>query len=459
MVGQLPSLRPYQLTVARAILQAVQAHQGGLITVMMSRQAGKNELSAQLELFLLLRHADTGGQIVKCAPTFRPQLRNSLVRLQDRLRDVGLHRVARREQGDVIVLGRARALFLSAAPLANVVGATASLLLEVDEAQDVLPEKFDKDFRPMVATTNATTVLYGTAWDDRTLLERAKQENLALERRDGRRRHFEYDWQAVAAYNPAYRAFIEVERQRLGESHPLFQTQYCLRPLTGSGRLFSPSQRAQIEGQHPRLLRGDPHKLYVAGVDLAGEAEEAEDAVLRAHQPRRDSTVVTILEVEPTAAVGGPTLRVVQHYYRTGVRHPMLYRQLLDLLGEVWRCRRILVDATGVGQPVASFLAEALGARVVPFSFTAASKSELAFGLLAAVNAGRLKMYAADGSVEHAQFWRELELARYRLRPNQLMDFFVDPADGHDDFLMSLALAVQAGDSIKERTARGRLAG
>src|SRR3972149_121568 len=45
----------------------------------------------------------------------------------------------------------------------------------------------------MASTTNATTVFYGTAWDDRTLLERAKQRHLELERRDGAPRPFEYD--------------------------------------------------------------------------------------------------------------------------------------------------------------------------------------------------------------------------------------------------------------------------
>jgi hypothetical protein len=69
-------------------------------------------------------------------------------------------------------------MFFSADPESNVVGATASLLLEIDEAQDVSPDTFDKDFRPMAATTNATTVMYGTAWSDDTLLARQRAANL-----------------------------------------------------------------------------------------------------------------------------------------------------------------------------------------------------------------------------------------------------------------------------------------
>ncbi len=79
------------------------------------------------------------------------------------------------------------------------VGNTAHILLEIDESQDVSKEKYTKEFKPMGATTNVTTVHYGTTWDDATLLEEVKQTNLELERRDGIRRHFRYDWEEVAS--------------------------------------------------------------------------------------------------------------------------------------------------------------------------------------------------------------------------------------------------------------------
>jgi hypothetical protein len=42
-------------------------------------------------------------------------------------------------------------------------------------------------------------------------------------------------------------------------------------------------------------------------------------------------------------------------------------------------------------------------------------------------------------------------------RANQTMNFFVDPAEGHDDYLVSLALAVEASAGSKPRAARGRI--
>ena len=218
----------------------------------MSRQAGKNELSAQLELLLLLLNVGRGGTIVKCAPTFRPQVLNSMERLGRRLNEAGLTGRWRSEHGYQIRLGQARALFFSAGPGAQVVGHTADLLLEVDEAQDVDPEKYAKDFRPMGATGNVTTVLYGTPWDDSTLLAETVARNLAMEARDGLRRHFTYDWRTVAGIVPAYGRFVEASRARLGEDHPIFQTQYDLRSIAGRTGMFSSTQRALLQGTHPR---------------------------------------------------------------------------------------------------------------------------------------------------------------------------------------------------------------
>ena len=51
----------------------------------------------------------------------------------------------------------------------------------------------------------------------------------------------------------------------------------------------------------------------------------------------------------------------------------------------------------------------------------------------------------------------QLEKARSQYRPNQTMNFYVDPQDGHDDFLMSLALVAQAAKDFSPRAAKGVL--
>ena len=532
MVG-LPELRPYQSAIYWAARESVVRRRGLTMTVEIARQGGKNEISAQLGIWLLAYFSGKGGKLVKAAPTFNPQALVSLRRLQDRLDDGGFAGKWRLEGGNIVRLDRAQQTFLSAEPTSNVVGATADVLLELDEAQDVDRDKFLKEFRPMGATGNATTVLYGTPWDGGSLLETMSEENRELERKDGVRRDFRFDWEAVAACSPLYGRYVESERERLGEEHPLFRTQYRLLPIAPGEGMFNRSQLALLRGGHARLRGPLPGRVYVAGVDVAGEPWGAQRRTeyggghamgfgravgsdplrvpsgrastgsgrtegvgrrvrgglydrLRARRATpfefpqgrlrqaqgerclgvggygpaqtggRDATVVTIGEVEVGGRLDAPSVRVVEHYRWTGEPHHALTPSLVELLRRTWRCRRVVVDATGLGTGVASGLVKAMGGAVEPFVFTSGSKSRLGFELLGAVNTGRVSAYAGDGSSEYAEFWREMELAQARYRVNQTMDFFVEASRGHDDYLMSLALMVRAAAS-PARTARGRV--
>jgi hypothetical protein len=286
-----------------------------------------------------------------------------------------------------------------------------------------------------------------------------KQTNLELERQDGIKRHFSYDWLEIAKHNPNYRNYVETERERLGENHPLFLTQYRLLPIRGGGGFLSRQQLAQLRGEHSRKHQAEAGKIYVAGIDIAGEAE-VEEGYLTALKLRQDSTVVTIGELDFSVCDNiqkQAGIRVVEHYRWTGQKHTELYSRLIDILKNVWKCRKVVADATGIGQPVSSFLRKALGSRVSAFTFTTRAKSELGFNLLAAINSGRLKLYKGDGSKEAQEFWLELERARSQYRPSQTMNFYVDPAEGHDDFLISLALAVEAANKYEPKTAVGRV--
>jgi hypothetical protein len=445
-------LRPYQAEIARAVVHAALAGQGHTLTVMMARQMGKNELSAHLEAYLLNLHRRSGGTLIKAAPTLRPQALISRHRLL-RVLDNPLNRGKVRATHDTIELGRARARFLSGSPSSNVVGATADLLLELDEAQDLLEDKIQREFRPMASSTNATVVLYGTAWDTANPLERQKQINLALEGRDGLKRHFEYDWRTLGAISTAYRAFVEGEIARLGADHPLIRTQYALQPLDEAGRLFSSAARALLlSGAHARLNEGLEADTYVAGVDVAGQDVTAIPGLLEAGAANggRDSTVVTVARLTHSAE-HEPSIEIVRHYSWAGADHPTQHHALRRLLAEVFPCTRVVVDATGLGAGVASWLTSALGESVVEsFVFTAPAKSRLGFALLAMAGTGRCRLYRADGGEGWARFAHEIEHARYELGANEQMRFYVPASAGHDDYLVSLALCCHAASSAAQ---------
>jgi hypothetical protein len=250
---------------------------------------------------------------------------------------------------------------------------------------------------------------------------------------------------------------VENERQRLGEEHPLFRTQYALLPVKGGGGLLTAQQIAQLKGTHTRLRQPrSGSAVYIAGIDFAGEIEVTEDRVLTT--PGRDATVITIAELVDNGHRSGHRereIKVVEHYSWIGEKHAELHTRMLNILKNVWNCRYIVCDATGIGEPITSFLKHELGSRVIPYKFTQKTKSDAGFDLLAAINSGRLKIYRQDGSSEYMELLHELEKARSNYRPNQTLNFYVQPGEGHDDFLISLALVVQAGKNYIPARAKG----
>jgi hypothetical protein len=77
---------------------------------------------------------------------------------------------------------------------------------------------------------------------------------------------------------------------------PLFLTQYCLHPIRVGDVFLSAAQRSHLQGCHLRRRYPEPGKIYIAGIDLAGEQLEGEQ--LLALNPCQDSTVVTIAELD-----------------------------------------------------------------------------------------------------------------------------------------------------------------
>jgi hypothetical protein len=447
-------LRPYQLPVARAVTDSVRQQRGLRFVCRMSRQAGKNETSAQIEAGLLamgdagVLPADTPS-IVKAAPTLTPQVKRSLSRLTATL---SARNIPFEKTDQVVHLGDAWASFASGEPNANVVGDTAGLLLEIDEAQDFDIDTYDVKFAPMCAAFNATRVLWGTAWSDVDLLERERQAALQEQQRDGVRRVFDVEWREVARYLPAYCAFVEAERLRLGPDHPHFVTQYELRTLAGEGKLFSPDALAQLAGTHARNVTPPKTARLIAGLDLAGAADSGATS--------HDRTVLTLGTVTgPSQAdpIQANHAAVLHHITWIGEPHERLLPQLRDILSNTWPVDKLAVDATGLGTTIARVLTQALGVDVVDaVTFTRKSKSELGFDLMETTATGRLKVYTSDGTPDAVTMWDEAARCRRQLLPGQLINWYVPEDEGHDDYVSSLALFVHAANAWENRVARGR---
>ena len=438
-----PHLRRYQRVPATAIIKSAAARDGLRFAVMMARQAGKNEMSAEIEAALLAANAAHPRTGVKCAPTEDPQARISRARLGDALSRLGVRFSSERKY---VYLGRARWAFLSAEKQSNVIGHTCSLLLECDEAQDVAPDKWDKEFVPMAATTNATRVFYGTPWTYDDLLGQAVADASEMQALDRRQRLFKVPWDIVAEESRDYGAFVASERDRLGANHPLFLTQYELEFLPGAGRLLSAAQLAAMRGSFPRQDAPASGYTYVAAVDVAGE--DPENTVLRG----RDSTVMTVARLtfhkDPKTA---PTAHVVTAYEWKGTPHAQLYAQIIRI-AESWGAARVAVDSTAIGEALAHLLARALGeAKVIAYRFTEKSKSDLGYGLQAAATTGRFQLWANDDSPEYSRAFTQLRLCRAEYRPNRMVRWQVPASDGHDDYVAALALLAHAAEQTPRR--------
>lgn len=464
-------LHPYQSGWANYALDTVAHRRNETIVVEMSRQSGKNETSAQLEVALLARYGQRGGDIVKTAPTWKPQIVNSKLRF-----DARRQQAARRlpflqfkpTMGYIYQCGRASLQFLSADPNASVVGATASLLMEIDEAQDIDRGKFDKDFSPMRASTGAPIIAYGTTWTDDTLLERFKGDV-----QEGRApgRVFRILPEVVAESNPAYGDFVDGEVGRLGRQHPLIKTQYFLEPLAQAGRMIKADQLRLMVGEHERQDRRRREAQIVAGLDFAGADELSGDLVSLGTGSERDSVALTIGAVEWIRVAEGvivPHVRILDRYEWVNLNPVSLHTALYDILWNRWRVNRVHCDATGIGATSTAFLAQALNLggleRVAGVTFDGAWKAHtrLTFGYLALVNGARLKDYQSDGfdplrvagqelppdhdASQHA--WWQRAHVRLQGRAEQRVRSYVPESEGHDDLLRSEELMVDAAHAL-----------
>lgn len=446
-------LYAYQQPVARAIIDSI-LHQRGLeFVVIFPRQSGKNEVQSHLQAYLLfLFQRIAGAQIVIASPTFRPQAINAMMRLETQLANDWMSDLWSRVQGYMVRLGQAAALFFSAEPTANTVGATASIALFVDEAQDVLEDVWGKKFEPMTASTAATISYWGTVWTKSTMLAKNRRRLEVLEQKDGIKRVFVVQPEQVVAENPRYQVFIDRMVEKYGRQHPFVKTQIFNEEIDAEGGMFPPARRALMQGTHSRLEAPVAGELYAFAVDVAGEDESitaigADGGAAALANPKRDSTILRIARVVATQRP--PRYDTVHVLEWIGDRHSRIHDQIAALI-KVWRPVYIVTDATGVGAGLSSLLAAQFGDRVIPFTFTGSSKSVLGWDLLAMADTGRCLMYAPNNDDITRTWAEQLEHCQYEIIPGpaRLMRWGVQDgtrnlATGltvHDDHLITAAL-------------------
>lgn len=473
----------YEIEIADAIIYSCLNGLGWYYVVMVTRQAGKNEVSAFLQQYLLLYGYFFGKPVsgVKFAPVHKPQVQASMDRLEGAatLDSGGL-------AGSVITKSRwsksdgykfhigpprdsNKWAFLSINPAAAVASQTAFTLLEGDEAQDIDTNKWERDAQPMGSFNNATTVLWGVAWTKESFIYQGMQQALDMEERLeaqlGYRPKLVFKIDAhrvIAAGNDNYRKAFENQVARLGIDHIAIQTQYLLNFIDSIGKFFTGEHLARVfSGIHQSRVGPEPGKVYIWSLDVAGQEEAvttADDISVGEH--KRDAVAMIIGELQKDG-----TVIPVCFYQWVGQSHTKL-RTLIPKILKHWNTIGGSGDATGIGEPLLYHLKETLtNQEVEAYKFKAQgdeNKSKLGYLAYEYVKNDLFKMPRRPiGDAEQAELWDE---ARWQLenlireaKKAQKINWYV-PGNAaprkpghvaHDDLATALFLLMRAAFIIK----------
>lgn len=382
----------YQLEPAKAILDSILHNRGLTIVIVISRQAGKDELLVNLISFLLTLFAHREKEIVITNPTYKPQTQKMIMRLENRLSHNILTKIFWKKRTDFMrMIGSAIANFLSADGQANVVGATASLALFINEAQDTDPGVVDKNFMPMTASTNATRVICGTVWTSKTLLAREMRAAKEAEKKDGIKRLFLYTADDVRKVNPAYGKFVDGQIAKLGRQHPLVKTQYFCEEIDELAGMFNATRRALMIGDQPEQNQPIPGHIYALTIDVGGQDE----ALLNLDgmgNPGRDYVTIGITDIDLSSleTLQAPIYRRVKRLEFQGVNHVQIFG-VISALMDTWHMQYLVIDATGVGEGLWGMCAKKYREKVIPVKFTQQTKSEMGYAFIGMIETGRFR--------------------------------------------------------------------
>jgi len=369
-------------------------------------------------------------------------------------------------------------------------------LLICDESQKLSAFKIKKQLQPMLASTNGPLVQIGTASSSKGYFFRSIERNIEVERETGKRLHFQYDYEAVIAEREAkykreqevWKRFVAADARRQSEMlvenratsaadlrpNP-FHLNYSkyitkvIRDLRGNLEDEAFKMNFRLVWQDNRDI-AIPEDLWrsicipnlemnrpgasghiVAGLDVAKGASE-----------NADKTVLTFVHVDTERPliddlqVGKPDVPLV-HYNKTiigvyafqGSFEGHQYRGIVEAMMNYPTCCYLLVDSTGMGDPVKERLQGLLHwMHVEGMSWASVANKSLVYkNYLEDIKMGRLRY--ADGpeweqTVEREEFMDQ-HIGLQRLYTSS--GFLVCEADDgdHDDYPDSAALACFAG--------------
>ncbi len=431
-----------QIEAIQLVEKHIHEKTGKVITIRSARQTMKNECSGMICVRALAYYKDKGGTYIRTAPTWRPQILNSKQRIEKFLkRDPLINKDYQSRDGFILQHGEAQILLLSSDKGANVVGSTASIVLDIDEAHKVDKGKFEEDFGPMAAYHNVPIIMWGVAADKQDLLYEYVQHN----RQHNPELNLNYPASIWCELMPRYAKHYEERVRKLGADHPVILTQYDLVDVDTLGGYLKSAQIASLlDSEHIRYFAPKDGRTYMVTIDIAGESETEEDNPQAKSQGAKDSTVAFVFEIDSNDMKNDyPACRLVDIHWWTGKSLsddssglPGQQSSLLRLL-KLWRPQVTVVDSRGIGEQMAKYLAKH-HTGVITYAADSGSVSQDCYGLLALINNERLKIFRNDDSAEYSELCRQLTYCRYEIRGHDKMRLLKPGRNVHIDMAKSL---------------------
>ncbi|MEU1816104.1 terminase family protein [Streptomyces roseifaciens] len=447
-------LRPYQLPLARRILESLILEDSAKITALWSRQSGKSETVADTvagaaimlprlaKLFpsLLGKFAE-GLWIGVFAPTdemsetlfSRIVSRLTSDRAQELLADPEIDEklIAR---GKVLRLKRCGSLIRkqTAHPKAQIEGQTYHLIV-IDEAQVVDEKVLNKSIMPMISSTAGTTCLTGTpTYTKSGFYEQIQKNRRNATRRGQKNNHFQVDWREVARHVPRYRKFVEGEKDRLGEDSDEYKLSYALVWLLDKGMLCTSDRFDALGDTSMRIVKEWHRSPVVVGIDPARKA---------------DSTIVTVVWVnwDYPDEHGQYEHRVLNWLDLQGMDWETQYYRVVEFLSH-YAVHAIGIDVGGLGDVVASRLKVLLPHTEVVDLKSDRTAQTKRWAQLIDLMSKQLVIWPAHAKTRQTKVWRtfrtQMEDAELTYQGPHIIVAAPDVDAAHDDYVDSLANAV-----------------
>jgi len=449
-------LHPYQVPLARRIIESVIINDGEEITALAARQSGKSETIANTVVTLmvlmprlgkmypdLLGKYKDGIWIGMFAPV-EGQVETLFGRAVNRLTSEHANEIlADTEIDDSIskVAGVTRQIklknsgstltMMTANPRAKIESKSFHLIV-IDECQEADDFVVSKSISPMLAYYSGTMVKTGTPTTSKNNFYRSIQLNKRRQTSSrARQNHFEWDWRDVAKCNPNYAKFIKREMLRIGEDSDEFQMSYCGKWLLERGMFVTSTVMDELGDTSQEVVKAWHRSPVVVGIDPAR---------------KMDSTVVTVVWVDwdRPDEFGLYDHRILNWLEIQGDDWEDQYFQIVNFLSN-YDVLAVGVDANGVGDAVAQRLKILLPrAEVHPVGSSQQEQSKRWKHLKQLIDR-RLVGWPSHAKTRRLRTWKRFyqQMTDLEVKFNgpNFSAAAPDEAHAHDDFADSLAIA------------------